>query len=95
MGKDAVLHVRIDSDDKATAEAIYDNIGTSLSEATRIFIKQSIKANGFPFQLVNDARKGSLAAQGALRMYAHREMRESEREAWIRSLSDKYETFNR
>ncbi len=95
MGKDAVLHVRIDSEDKAAVEAIYENIGTTLSEATRIFIKQSIKANGFPFQPVNDQHKGSMHAQGALHMYAHREMRESEREAWIRSLSDKYETFNR
>lgn len=95
MGKDAVLHVRIDSSEKAAAEEIYDNIGTSLSEATRIFIKQSIKANGFPFRPVNDQSKGGMHAQGALRMYAHREMRESEREAWIRSLSDKYETFNR
>lgn len=95
MGKDAVLHVRIDSEDKAAAEEVYANMGTSLSEATRIFIKQSVKANGFPFQPVNDSCKGGMSAQGALRMYAHREMRESEREAWIRSLSDKYETFNR
>lgn len=95
MGKDAVLHVRIDSAEKESAEAIYDNIGTNLSEATRIFIKQSIKANGFPFHPVSDQRKGGMSAQGALRMYAHRQMRESEREAWIRSLSDKYETFNR
>lgn len=95
MGKDAVLHVRIDALDKAEAERVYEELGTSLSEATRMFVKRSIKANGFPFRTANDSKKGSLAAQGALRMYAHREMRESEREAWIRSLSDKYESFNR
>lgn len=95
MGKDAVLHVRIDTSDKIQAETIYENLGTSLSEATRMFVKQSIKANGFPFKPTNDKKKGKLSAQGALRMYAHREMRESEREAWIRSLSDKYESFNR
>ena len=48
MGKDAVLHVRIDSAEKAAAEEIYDNIGTSLSEATRIFIKQSIQGERLP-----------------------------------------------
>lgn len=95
MGKDAVLHVRIDASDKSQAEEVYENLGTSLSEATRMFVKQSINANGFPFKPVNGNKKGKLAAQGALRMYAHREMRESEREAWIRSLSDKYESFNR
>ncbi len=95
MGKDAVLHVRIDSSDKEKAEAIYEDMGTSLSEATRLFVKQTIKAHGFPFRLVSTKDKGKMNAQGVLRVYAHQEMRETEREAWIRSLSNKYESLNR
>ena len=95
MGKDAILHVRIDPDDKEAAEKLYADMGTSLSEATRMFIKQSVRVNCLPFRPTTSIGKGRMKAQGILRMYAHHELREAEREAWIRSLSDKYETFNR
>ncbi len=95
MTKDAVLHVRLDPEKKACAEAIYASLGTSLSEATRMFINQSIQASGFPFVPHSSVGKGQLKAQGLLRSYAHTELREKEREAWIRSLSNKYESLNR
>jgi len=95
MGKDAILHVRIDPTDKEAAEAIYADMGSSLSEATRLFVKQSIKMQGLPFRPTSSIGKGRMKAQGLLRVYAHKELRETEREAWIRSLSDKYATFNR
>ena len=95
MSKDAVLHVRIDPEEKAQAEEIYANLGTSLSEAVRIFVRQSIKDQGLPFTPTSSANKGQMHAQNLLHSYANQEHRESEREAWIRSLSDKYETFNR
>ena len=95
MAKDAVMHVRIDPDDKEAAEALYKSMGTSLSEAVRVFVRQSVVAQGFPLYPVSTANKGQGKAKGALKRYAHQELREQEREAWIRSLSDKYETFNR
>ncbi|MCH4184852.1 MAG: type II toxin-antitoxin system antitoxin, RelB/DinJ family [Eggerthellaceae bacterium] len=95
MGKDAILHVRIDPEDKTQAETIYGNMGSSLSEATRVFVRQSIISHGYPFRPTVSIGKGLMKAQGLLRVYAHHELRESEREAWIRSLSDKYATFNR
>lgn len=95
MGKDAIVHVRIDPEDKAAAEAIYADMGSSLSEAIRLFVKQSIKMRGLPFRPTSSLDKGKMTAQGRLSVYAHHEMRETEREAWIRSLSDKYATFNR
>ena len=95
MGKDAVLHIRIDADEKQKAETLYEGMGTSLSEAVRIFIKQSNIVHGFPFSPISTEGKGTLKAQGALKVYAHQQMREDERVAWIRSLSDKYESLNR
>ena len=95
MGKDAIVHVRIDPEDKAQAEQIYADMGTSLSEAIRLFVKQSIKVKGLPFRPTSSLGKGGMHAQSRLHIYAHNELREQEREAWIRSLSDKYESFNR
>lgn len=95
MGKDAILHVRIDPEDKAQAEALYTDMGTSLSEAVRMFVRQSIKLHTLPFRPIDGVGKGRMKAQGLLHIYAHENLRETEREAWIRSLSDKHETFNR
>ncbi|HIY84162.1 MAG TPA: type II toxin-antitoxin system RelB/DinJ family antitoxin [Candidatus Rubneribacter avistercoris] len=95
MGKDAILHVRIDPAEKAAAEAIYSSMGTSLSEAVRIFVNQSIATHGLPFRPVSPASKGRMKAQGLLRVYARKELREAEREAWIRSLSEKYASSHR
>ncbi len=95
MSKDAILHVRVDPEEKELAEQIYRNAGTSLSEAVRVFINQSIKYNGLPFHSVSSASKGHMKAKGLLHAYAHKELRETEREAWIRSLSDKYADLNR
>lgn len=95
MTKDAIVHVRIDPDDKEAAEAIYKSMGTTLSEAIRVFVKQSVIVRGYPIYPVVAVNKGEGRAESILHAYAHHELREKEREAWIRSLSDKYETFNR
>lgn len=49
MSKQAVLQVRMDSDLKESAEALYKRMGTSLAEAVRIFARQSVEENAMPF----------------------------------------------
>ena len=93
--KDGIVHVRVSADDKEAAEAIYTDMGTSLSEAVRMFIHESIKLNTLPFRPVSGLTKGKMKAAGALHIYADKKMREAEREAWIKSLSKKYEDANR
>ena len=95
MSRDSVVHVRIDADQKEEAEKIFKNLGTSLSEAIRIFIAESIKQHGLPFRPTYSAGKGGMEAQGILKAYGSDIHREAERESWIRSLGAKHETFNR
>lgn len=95
MAKDAVMHVRIDAEVKEKAESLYAAMGTSLSEAVRIFVNESIRSNGFPFRLTEGAAKGQMRAQGMLRAYTDSKTEGEERLAWIQSLSDKYEAANR
>ena len=40
--KRAILQVRIREEDKQHAERLYDAMGTSLAEAVRLFVAQSI-----------------------------------------------------
>ena len=56
MAKEATLQVRMDADLKEEAEQLYRDMGTSLSEAVRIFAKQSVLYGGMPF-LISYAKK--------------------------------------
>lgn len=87
--KETILHVRIDADLKAESEALFASMGTSLSEAVRIFLKQCILDQKFPFQIKSFEKKGGAEAYGFLNQYSKPIARETEREAWISSLGKK------
>lgn len=50
MAKDSTLQIRMDSELKAQAEALYRSLGTSFAEAVRIFAQQSLREGGMPFR---------------------------------------------
>lgn len=50
--KRAILQVRIREEDKQHAERLYDAMGTSLAEAVRLFVAQSILMRKLPFHPV-------------------------------------------
>ena len=51
MGK---LVANIDDDVKARAAALYDSMGMSLTTAVNIFIRQSLRQGGIPFNVSLD-----------------------------------------
>ncbi len=51
MAKQAILQVRMDSELKEQAEALYKQLGTSFAEAVRIFAKQSVEDRAMPFTM--------------------------------------------
>ena len=55
--KRAILQVRIREEDKQHAERLYDAMGTSLAEAVRLFVAQSILMRKLPFQPVPCAQR--------------------------------------
>lgn len=85
--KRAILQVRIREDDKARAERLYDAMGTSLAEAVRLFVAQSILMRKLPFQPMATQSKDGEAAYGVLRKYGNPNRRAEERNAWIEYLS--------
>lgn len=64
--KRAILQVRIREEDKQHAEHLYDAMGTSLAEAVRLFVAQSILMRKLPFQPVPVRSKDGTAAYGSL-----------------------------
>jgi len=45
------IRSRIDSDTKDKAQALFESLGLSLSDAIRMFLKQSVLEKGLPFQV--------------------------------------------
>lgn len=80
--KRAILQVRIREEDKQHAERLYDAMGTSLAEAVRLFVAQSILMRKLPFQPV-----AGTAAYGLLKAYGDPNRRSEERNAWIEYLA--------
>lgn len=53
--------IRVDSDIKEQCEALYSELGLDLATAINVFLRQSIQAGGFPFDVQpNSATKAAL-----------------------------------
>jgi len=56
--------VRMDSDIKKQCEALYNELGINLTTAINVFLRQSIRVGGFPF----DVRMGQQNKETVLAM---------------------------
>lgn len=55
--------VRMDSDIKKQCEAIYGELGINLTTAINVFLRQSLRAGGFPFDVrLDQPNKETMAA---------------------------------
>lgn len=44
------VRLRVESELKKNAESVFQNMGMTMSEAIRIFLKQSVNSSGLPFR---------------------------------------------
>ena len=51
MAKSANLNIRIDPDIKREAEYLYNDFGITISDAVNIFLHQSLRVGGLPFEM--------------------------------------------
>lgn len=55
--------VRMDSDIKKQCEALYGELGINLTTAINVFLRQSLRVGGFPFDVrINQPNKETIAA---------------------------------
>ena len=55
--------VRMDSDIKKQCEALYNELGLNLTTAINVFLRQSLRAGGFPFEVrLEQPNKETIAA---------------------------------
>ena len=57
------INIRMDSDLKAQADALFGELGMNLSTAFNIFVRQSLREGGIPFEItLNQPSKDTIAA---------------------------------
>lgn len=57
------ISIRMDSDLKAQADALFSELGMNLSTAFNIFVRQSLREGGIPFEIKMDQpNKETMAA---------------------------------
>lgn len=64
--------VRMDSDIKKQCEALYGELGVNLTTAINVFLRQSLRAGGFPFDVrLDQPNKETMAAMLEAERIAH------------------------
>ena len=56
------LNIRIDADLKKQAEQIFNELGLNMSTALTVFLRQTIRSNGIPFDLRLEVPNGETLA---------------------------------
>jgi len=57
------LNVRVDADLKKQAEEIFNELGLTMSTALTVFLRQTVRSNGIPFDMrLNTPNEDTLAA---------------------------------
>ena len=63
MGNTTNFTVRMDSNIKKQCEAMYGELGLNLTTAINVFLRQSLRVGGFPFDIrLNTPTKETVAA---------------------------------
>lgn len=72
MATSTNFSVRMDSDVKKQSEALFNELGMNLTTAINVFLRQSLRAGGFPFDVtVNTPNSVTLAALREAERLAH------------------------
>ncbi|MCC8162793.1 MAG: type II toxin-antitoxin system RelB/DinJ family antitoxin [Lachnospiraceae bacterium] len=72
MANSTNFSVRMDSDIKKQCEALYGELGVNLTTAINVFLRQSLRVGGFPFDVrLDQPNKETIAAMLEAERIAH------------------------
>ena len=63
--------VRMDSDIKKQCESLYGELGINLTTAINVFLRQSLRSGGFPFEVRLERNKETVAAMLEAEQLSH------------------------
>ena len=72
MANTTNFSVRMDSDLKKKCEALYGELGMNLTTAINVFLRQSLRVDGFPFEVrLDHPNRETIAAMHEAEQLAH------------------------
>jgi addiction module RelB/DinJ family antitoxin len=87
MGQTSVS-IRIDEDVKTEVEALFSKLGLSLSAATNVFYRQTLKAQGIPFPITSIDFDPLRQKREAILAKGRKALRDAQEQAIINGTSD-------
>ena len=85
-GANANINIRVDSDVKSKAQDVFSALGLDMTSAINIFLRQAIRKNGIPFELLAEkpAARHTPPQPGCMKG----KIREAEDHDWFEPLED-------
>ena len=83
-GANTNINIRVDSNVKNRAQEVFSALGLDMTSAINIFLRQAIRKNGIPFELIADEPQKKARQFGRFRG----KMREADDHDWFESLDD-------
>ena len=85
-GANTNINVRVDSDVKNKAQDVFSALGLDMTSAINVFLRQAIRKNGIPFELVaeNATVRRAPPQLGCMKG----KIREAEGHDWFKPLED-------
>ena len=67
ISADASINIRVDKEIKSKAQDVFTTLGIDMATAVDIFLRQTIKKNGIPFELVAEKPEGNSRKFGRMK----------------------------
>jgi len=83
-GANANINIRVDGDVKNKAQEVFAALGLDMTTAVNIFLRQAIRRNGIPFDLMNVKRRNNPPQFGCMKG----KIRESADHDWFEPVED-------
>ena len=78
------INIRVDRDIKNRAQDVFSALGLDMSSAINIFLRQAIRKNGIPFELVTEPTRQQTPKLGCMKG----KMWEADDHDWFKPLED-------
>ena len=66
-GANTNINIRVDSNVKNMAQDVFSSLGLDMTTAVNIFLRQAIRTNGIPFELIADKPQNKTRQFGRLK----------------------------
>lgn len=63
------ISIRVDKDIKEQADALFDELGLSLTSAINVFLRQSVRRRKIPFEIESEYRPNEKTQQAIINSY--------------------------